>query len=815
MQGFPALRRGVAARLTAFRRLPILLPAPMNGAFGPLARRALSISTRHPWAVLAATAALTVFFAFFATRIQIDTDLANLLPKDAEVNRTIERYAGEAAGSRLLVVAIEGEGLFDLGTLAGFSAALDAIAALPGVTGEITPFNLPTFQRSGDGRLQIAPLSTGRTAPADEAGLAGFRARLAATRYARNLVASADGQMLAAFVQVAAAADAADLMSGVRTAIERAARPGVATRVTGMPALDERTEHYLSRDAIRLLALAAAVVLLFYWFGFRSKRGVLLSFAVVLLGTLWSVGLMGLAGIRLSLVSIVAPPLILIFGNEYAIYVMNAYYRASGSLEARDAGPAWIDRAVARVAWPIAMAFVTTIVGFLALCVTDIRQTQEFAVVASFGSLACGGLALFSLPAFLSLIPRPREHRTRRLLEGPLSRLMRRTARGVAAHPLALLAAVPAVVAVFLLGLRLLAFNTDSVTYYPQRDPVIRDMYAMTAKLGGFNEIHLTYEAPEGTQGYFLDPAVLRQVAAVEEAVRADPDVSWSISLPSFLSDVNYAVDGTTDLPENRGVVMLFSRLIARAMGGAGAGGLLGNLADDGFNRLTITFRIGNSESGRFMDEQRFRGFLAGLRAVVAANPVGDARPAIWGDIMRSLSLADSLRRFLLISVGISLATIFAVAALSFRSVVEGLYAIVPLGCGLMLNFAFMAFAGIPLDMTTMMVANITIGVGIDSAIYLGIEFRRQLRGRPADLRGAVDATLQVMGRPVILSTVSIVAGLAALATAAFRPIVYFGLLVLFSLAVTAAGNLVLLPALLVLDRRFRARRRREGSTAG
>ncbi|MCK7490749.1 MAG: hypothetical protein MZW92_02405 [Comamonadaceae bacterium] len=66
-------------------------------------------------------------------------------------------------------------------------------------------------------------------------------------------------------------------------------------------------------------------------------------------------------------------------------------------------------------------------------------------------------------------------------------------------------------------------------------------------------------------------------------------------------------------------------------------------------------------------------------------------------------------------------------------------------------------------------------------------------------------ATLRVMGRPVILSTLSIVAGLAVLATAAFRPIVYFGLLVLFSLTVTAVGNLVLLPALLVFDERVRA----------
>jgi len=65
-----------------------------------------------------------------------------------------------------------------------------------------------------------------------------------------------------------------------------------------------------------------------------------------------------------------------------------------------------------------------------------------------------------------------------------------------------------------------------------------------------------------------------------------------------------------------------------------------------------------------------------------------------------------------------------------------------------------------------------------------------------------------VMGRPVILSTASIAAGLLVLATAAFRPVVYFGLLVMFSLTITAAGNLVLLPALLAVDHRLRLKAR-------
>ena len=372
------------------------------------------------------------------------------------------------------------------------------------------------------------------------------------------------------------------------------------------------------------------------------------------------------------------------------------------------------------------MAFITTIIGFLSLCITDIRQTQEFAIVASAGSLACGFLALFFLPAMLTLLRAPREDRTRRLLEGPLARVMSALAGFVARRPVPILLSLPVIAAALLLTMRLLVFNTDSITYFPQKDPFIQDMYALTSRIGGFDEIAVSYDAPAGRAGYFLDPAVLRQAAAAEAAILADPDACYAVSLPSLLADVNRALTGTAEVPANKAVVALVSRLAASAAGGAGT--LLANTMNADATRLTLSFRIYNSTTGHFMDEARFRAFLSALRGTVAAHPVGEARPVVWGEILRSLSLADSLRQSLLVSMVISLGLIFLVATVSFRSPVRGLYAVVPLGAGLMLNFTLMALARIPLDMTTIMVANVTIGVGIDSAIYLVIQYLRETR---------------------------------------------------------------------------------------
>jgi hypothetical protein len=456
------------------------------------------------------------------------------------------------------------------------------------------------------------------------------------------------------------------------------------------------------------------------------------------------------------------------------------------------------------------MAFVTTIIGFLSLAVTDIRQTQEFAIVASVGSLACGFLALFFLPAMLSLIRPPRGERARKLVEGPFSRTMTGVAALVSRRPVPVLLSIPVVAAVLALTVRLLVFNTDSITYFPQKDPFIQDMYALTSRIGGFDEIAVSYDAPAGRKGYFNDPAILRQAAAAEKAILADPDVCYSLSMPSLLSDINRALTGAEEVPSNRAVVMLFSRLVGSSAAGGGSSPLAGLVNQDA-TRLTLSFRIYNSTTGHFMDEARFRIFLASLRGAVVATPVGEARPVVWGEILRSLSLADSLRRSLIVSMLISFGLIFGVAAVTFRSPLQGLYAVVPLSAGLMLNFILMALARIPLDMTTIMVANITIGVGIDNGIYLVIQHRREATRHPGDFPAAIGQTLQVMGRSTAVSTLSIVVALLVLTTAAFKPIVYFGLLVIFSLTATAVATLTVLPALLALDARVRARRQRGG----
>ena len=209
--------------------------------------------------------------------------------------------------------------------------------------------------------------------------------------------------------------------------------------------------------------------------------------------------------------------------------------------------------------------------------------------------------------------------------------------------------------------------------------------------------------------------------------------------------------------------------------------------------------RIYDSSKGEFIDEVGLRGLLARIDEIQKRELPPEIGIERWGPILRYLSLSNILQRDSLMSMLIAAAAILGITALAFRSILFGLYALVPLATGVMLNALFMVLMKIPLDMITIMVSSIAIGVGVDDAIHFLIQFRVQRAANRGDIDAVIRNTLAVTGRPIVLTTLSILAGLFVLSFATFKPVRYFGLLVAFTLAATCIGTIVVLPAVLSL----------------
>jgi hydrophobe/amphiphile efflux-3 (HAE3) family protein len=753
--------------------------------------RILRFAGRRSLAVIVATTLITLVMGFFALRVQMTPDVISLVPADEKAKRLMETYGQGRVQAEYLLVAAEAENPFDLDKLAAFARAVERIEALPHLQESVHPFNLKTFEKAGS-RLKIVSMSPEGKPPENSEELSAFRQRLLEDPFARNLVLSADGTTLAAFFPTEEIEDFSEFGSDLREVLAELETQFPRVYAYGPMLYEEVSHRYLTRDLPKLLVLAGIFIMLTYYLGFRSRRSLLLPLLVVGIGTLWTIGFMSMAGIALSVISIITPPLVLTLGSSYSIHILNQYYREARP-DAR--GGAWIAHAVSHVNKTILLAAGTTVIGFSSLLVTNLRQTREFGIATSAGIISCALLSLFFFPAVLSRLKPPSHVHRKKVLEGRLSRGMEHLSRLVLRHRVMIFLILLAIVIVFFLTIERVQHHSDYITYFPRHEKVVEDTYRVYEKLGGFQQVYITVSAPEAN--HFQNPETLELVSDLETHLKQNPDICYLLSFVSYLKEANRVMTGRAEVPEKRSLIRLLSTYFKAMARQPEGNNQLGLLASEDFSRLTISLRIYDSANSGLLFEKNLRRLVAELESAVSDTLGTDLESEIWGIPLSFLTVSDMIDRDQRMSMLISLLLIFTVTALAFRSVRYGLFALIPLMTGIMLNYIFMAVSGTPMDMTTSMVSCVAIGVGVDNSIHFLIQFRRQLCLFPEAIDKVLSHTLRIAGRPILLTTVSTVGGLLLLALASFRPIIYFGLLVAMALFTTAVGTLVILPAIL------------------
>jgi len=769
----------------------------------------VGFAIKHPVFVILLTAALSVFLGFYALRMEIDADVLNMLPETHEVIALTERY-GRSSDSGQLLLAVEGEDLYSLEKLQGFESAIERLKADPAVLGAITPYNFVTFEREGRRLLPVTMAVEGR-APRTQAELEVFRERLTSDPLARNLVLSGDGTTLCAIFPVEMLEDYSQLLQLADEVTADLSRH-YHVRLTGAPVLLQTTKEALLGDVPKFLILGAAVILIVLFLSFRALRALALPMVVVGLGTLWTIGTMQLLGFNLTVVSIMVPPLVLTLGSSYSIHILNQYFR---EVKVHADDNQWIAHSVGQINLTILLAALTTIIGFSSLATATLTQVREFGLATSIGVAYCAILSLFFFPAVLSLLRPPRERDRDRVLKGHIARFMERLSYWVIRWRWVVVAVVAVIIVGFGLSLRHVRYQTNFMAYYRESESIIQDSEHLIRKFGGWTNVFITIEAPEGESGYFLRPEVLQKIARFEDELQRDPDVTYVFSFTQYLKLMNLRLSGSFTVPESRAPILLLSRYMRAITGSAYGQSMENEPVNEDFTRLSIAFRAIDSRRQSMILEREFRDLLRRVEGMIDAELASfDPEPVLWGRSLALLFISETLSRDQLLSVLASLALIFLVTAVGFRSMRLGLLTLLPMVTGIMLNFIIMVLLRIPFDVVTVMFSSVAIGVGIDDSIHLIIRYRRQtLIYQEGDIEVAkvLSHTLKTAGRPILLTSLSLIAGLLVLTFSRFLPILYFGLLVSLALLTTTIGALIVLPAVLSLISPY-GRRKRVGS---
>ena len=739
--------------------------------------------------------------ALQAAKIGIDTDVNTLMPRhNSRILQIKEKIGVETETVFYIFVTIRGHDLYNLETLQTFQNAIDAILEIPEFTRAITPFNFVFFEAQGR-RISPTTISPTGRAPETEEELALFEARVKENALSENFVTADRGRILTAVFTNEPTNDNARFMNAFREAV--APLEEVATvYYTGEVPFQEQIAHLITKDFSVLLVLATIAILTIFWLSFRSLRAVFLPLVVVVIGAVWSLGFMAILGFHITVITIIIPSLILSIGSSYTIHVLNEYHR-SGKARGVDKNR-WLADAVEHVIQTVIVAALTTIISFLSLLFTTLEPLQEFGLSISLGIFFCAVLALFFLPAVFSLFGSPREHHRERVSRGLLTKVVAILGQWAGRHRFVVLGIFVLMLVCFLLFYPHILQQADYFSYFPSEDRIIEDSRFINKNSGGSQTFNITLSAPEGQKDFFLDPEVLKTVDRFETVLAEHPSITNKLSFNGILKTINRTVTGFETIPDSRGLILLLSRYFRMIPEDQVSLGQEASIIDEEATSITIYLKLAEAETYSIMNENDVRRFLDFVKAETDVA-FGDSLDVyLWGNTMLLLDSSWTIKRDQLRSALISIVLGMVITWVFFRSFAYSLMALIPLISGIFFYFIMLFLSGIPLDMTTILVTNVTIGIGLDDAVHFILQYRKQRLLQPYRL--ALSSSLCITGRPIVLTTLSLAAGLLVLCFASFKPIIFFGLLIAGTLFSTMIATVVFIPAAITFYETFRGR---------
>ncbi|MDJ0849485.1 MAG: MMPL family transporter [Myxococcota bacterium] len=721
-------------------------------------------------------------------RVVLDASEEPLMVRGDPARDVYDHAVRTFGGDDTYVVAMQTEDVFTPDHLAALRRVAEEVLGLPGVRRAESLADIHAYRYdAAEDRLEITRLV--RDIPTQPQELADLRRRALTDPIYPKLVVSKDGRTAAINIYLRRMSDRQfveqRLDERIRAIAAQEAAPERRFWFTGRPHIKSRTHRVMVADLVRLIPLSVVVAAVVVFALTASPRGVLLPLGACLTAVLWTFGLLAALDVPLNLITLVLGPTLIALGGLYGVHVIGRYDVEFVSA----AGPREAALGTLDYCWlPVVLAGFTTCVGFGALMLADVQATRELGLFALFGVACLTLVSISGVPAALALLPLPASA-ARPPARAAIEHLLEAAAKLAARRPGRVLAAWALLAGGAALALPRIVIDTDYLTYFDRSSPVRVHFTAVDRLLIGPVPLYVTFSGEK--EAAFRDPEALRALERIQRRIDALPGVSGSLSMVDILRKLNRYMErddpAEERIPDSAGAVSDLVFLVPKDQ--------MRRFASSNHGAANILVRTGRQGSRAIRElEARIREVLAGEDALSGLEA------QVTGNAVVLNRSADHVAGDQLMSVGFAAITILVLISGVFRSLRVGLLAMVPNGVPVLVFFGLLGAGVAPLSLPTGLIGCVALGVAIDDTMHLLVSYRRSRQdGDPPER--AVAVTLHRVGRPVLVTSIMLVAGFLTVTLSGFATIRQFGALTALTMAICLATDLLLLPALLVRTR--------------
>lgn len=747
-------------------------------------------------------ACLTAFMAYHASKVELGYEFVRAIPTDHPKYKAYQEFRKKfGEDGNLLVIGIQTDKLFEEKTFNDYISLqrnLRKIAAVEDIISIPSAVNL--VKDSTTERLKADPIFPERVLSKVEIDSA--RKIFLNLPFYRELLYNPQTHAWLMGLRISKNVMNSKKRVGVVASITKLANDfgksnDIKIHLSGLPLIRTEMATRIANEMqwflLASVALSAMILLLF----FRSVGTMLLSLGVVITGVLWSLGTLHLLGYKLSLLTALIPPLVVVIGIPNCIYFLNKYHTAFN--ETGDKKKSLVEM-VGRMGIVTLFCNLSAAIGFAVFALTRSDVLKEFGQVAGTNIMLLFFISLVLIPAILSYMPAPKSRHTKYLDNPALNRWLDRLEQWSLNHRRLIYGVASIIVIIAVAGI----FKLKSVGYIvddiPKSDKIYTDLKFFERNFKGIMPLEIVVDTKRkyGVSKVFGN---LEKIDSLSQYISTMNDIARPLSITEGLKfakqalfdgdSSNYTMPTAADLPAlkeyldfrsgNAAGKNSFSKLVSSFMDSNKQQARISvNMADFGSKRLpSVLDSIQSKANELFSDTSKYKVTLTGASVTFLEGS---------SFIINGLK-ASILWAFLLIA----LCMLYL-----FRSLRILICSLIPNVIPLLITAGIMGWVGVPLKPSTVLIFSVALGIAIDVTIRFLVNYKQELALHGHDLKTTVIETIHSTGISIIYTSLVLIAGFVIFCFSGFGGTKALGWLTSITLVTATLTNLVLLPAILI-----------------
>jgi predicted RND superfamily exporter protein len=601
---------------------------------------------------------------------------------------------------------------------------------------------------------------------------------------------------------------------------------------TGMPVTDYKIDETIIKETGRTFLITLFICIILLLVIFRFPAAVIAPVVVILAATVITFGLLGWMGIPLSSFIVILACLLLIIAVSYSIHIIN-HFKRNFKLTGRRRDS--VRYAYEHASWPCLLTALTTAVGFASFIFVPMVPLRNLGMASALGVLISYILVMIVIPIFLSFGKDkkqavgtaqeaglqkgaaqkydangtglkkqgarkyvadggtgPKQQDMRIADNTRSSRFMQKWADKAlkSALPVGIVSAIMLVAVPFFIA-RIEA-DSDFIRLFGDRCAFVRDAKHVTDNLGALYSYEVLIELPE--EELAQEPEVLEALADVEALIDGYDTTKRTMSINDLIKDINMTMHNNDKnyfvIPDSRELVAQY--LLLYDMSG---GGELSNWVDYNNKYLRLSVQVKRSTT-------TLRGVFEEIEAFAQERFSVDAKVNITGDMSIFIKSVGALVDGQIISIFVAFLGIALMMILVLRSIPVGLLSMIPNVLPVLMVAGLMGLFGFTLNMMTIVVAPLLIGIAVDDTVHYFVHFKEEFKAH-GSYRRANRETFRKIGWALVFTSVILMIGFSAFMFTIIDSIIQLAVLITIGIAAALAADLLITPVLFVFLKPF------------